>query len=799
MLEEFIVRESAANMAGDLLPTSRPVMSVFGNQSILDTPRSVTVLTPELIKQLDIQDFSDLAKIGAGTQQTNYYGVPGIPTIRGAKGSVYFNGMQRAYQRNEMPLSFGSIEGMDVVKGPAPGHYGAALVGGYVNLIPKSPYFDSKRGELRIEVGQYDSVRSQFDVGGPTLLLGKPAAYRISVTGQLADSYYDRVGNDFVSLYGSVKAEIAKDVTLFTGGEYFNYKSNENAGWNRPTQQLADSGRYVIGEPVSVASSGWGGNADRSQIYGNSALVLPASVVNAAVDSGRITAAQRSAMNDLSTIPGRTAAYGGTLPGPEIAATTSGFQYTPAYFAAGGEVFTAQIEGSTVLADDTDFADSQNFFWFGDIESKRNPDRTVRLQNIVDHISTEKRSSYGYAFDSEQTVLESKLSITEDIGFLNTELTYGTSVRYTDAWQLQDFWDEPFSRRDITQGTISGNSVVFAGGPGPNGTNYWTQFGQGGNYESELLQLSAFVYGDSKITEKLHIFTSALFGYASFEVGAPSEAGVFPTDEHDKDYTSISVSPQFRITKELTAYATLQRGTAVDPLQGGPIVGRASFSQNDLEEVGLKTSLFGGKLYSGIAAYHWRQSAFNTRDGGTEELEGKGIEFENTYAVNKNFTLIGSIGYQRVTLEQNAGFRAAGLSEQDWALNGGTLPNNFSGVGNSSGGTPGNNPERIYPGTPETQAKMFAVYNFDNGFGLSGGAVWSDSYWHNYDRTINLPSTLVFNGSIYYKKPTWDITLYVENITDEDYFSGSDPIFGAGTIITKAPERNFKVAYTYKF
>lgn len=797
-LEEFIVRESAQAASGDLLPTSRPVMSVFGNQTIVDTPRSVTVLTPELMKQFDIQDFSDLAKIGAGTQQANYYGVPGIPTIRGAKGSVYFNGMQRAYQRNEMPLSFGSIEGMDVVKGPAPGNFGAALVGGYVNLIPKSPYFDEKRGQLQVEVGQFSHVRSQFDVGGPTLLLGKPAAYRISITGQLADSYYDRIGNDFVSVYGSVKAEVAKDVTFFTGAEYFNYKSNENAGWNRPTQELVDNGSYVVGEPVSVSSSAWGGNADRTQIYNSTALVVPTKVIDAAVSNGTITAAQRDLMNDLSTDAGRTAAYGGTLPGAEIAQTTSGYQYTPEYFAAGGKAITKKIDGSTVLSDDTDFADSQNFFWFGDVESKRNPDRTIKVQNILDYITTEKRSSYGYAFDSEQTVLESKLSISENIGFLDTDLTYGASARYTDAWQLQDFWDEPFSRRDITQSSISGNSVIFSGGVNPAnpGVNYWTQYGQGGNYESQLLQLSAFLYADSKIVEKFHILTSGLFGYGTFEVGAPSDAGNFPSDKDHKSYTSFSVSPQLRLTKTLTVYGTFQRGTAIDPLQGGPITGKSSFNKNELEEVGVKASGLEGKLFAGLAAYHWRQTAFNTRDGGTEELEGKGLEFESTYALSKNFTVIGSVGYQVVTLEQNAGFRSAGLSEEDWALNAGTLPNNFSGVGEGSGSL---NPDREYPGTPKTQAKLFGVYTFDSGFGASLGAVWSDSYWHNYDHTIKLPTTLVMNASVFYKQPKWDISLSVENVTNEDYFTGADPIFGSGTIITKAPETNFKVSYAYRF
>ena len=56
VLEKFIVTESAAYRAGDVLPTSRPVDSVFGSgQSVLELPRSVTVLTPELMRRFDLQ------------------------------------------------------------------------------------------------------------------------------------------------------------------------------------------------------------------------------------------------------------------------------------------------------------------------------------------------------------------------------------------------------------------------------------------------------------------------------------------------------------------------------------------------------------------------------------------------------------------------------------------------------------------------------------------------------------------------------------------------------------------------
>lgn len=818
-LEEFIVRESAVT-SGTVLPTSRPVDSVFGSQSVLEAPRAVTIITPELLRQFDIQDFGDLARLGAGTQQINYYGVPGIPTLRGAKGSVYFNGMQRAFNRNEMPLSFGSIEGMDLVKGPAPAHFGAALVGGYVNLLPKSPYFDMQRGSMQIEIGQYDSYRMQADVGGPVLLGDIPAAYRVSLTAQLADSYYDRVGNDFISLYASMKAELAPGVTLFTGAEFYNYKSNENAGWNRPTQELLDSGRYVVGEPISVADSRWGGNANRDLIYGGTgfkygppipsssvALVVPPSYVTAALSAGTVTPAQVALMNDLSTTSGRAAAYA-DIPSsalPFIAQTSSGFQYTPAYIAAGGPVFTTTIDGSTVLTDDSDFADSQNLFWFADLVFSGNPDRRLRNQTIIDYISTTKLSSYGYAFDSEQLVIENKTSITEEIEAISTTITYGVSGRFTTAWQLQDFWDEPFSRRDISSPTISGNSRVFSGGVAPDGSGrvYWNGGfgGVGGNIESDLFQGSVFAYGHTVFTDFLHAYTSVLGAYSFFEVGSPAEWGSRPSDEHDFAYYSVSFSPQIRITPQLIIYATGQIGTAADPLQGGPINGRSSFAENTLAEVGVKASLLDETLFASFAGYSWAQGSFNTRQAVSEELQGQGLEFELTWTATEQLTFIAAAGVQRVTLEgSGTSFRAIPMTEEEWALWGGVLNDPFDAI-NTGGpfGSPPNNPDRILGSTPESQVKLFAAYDFESGFGISGGAVWSAAYWHNYDRTLRIPSTIVANAAVYYRQETWDVSLSVENLTDEDYFPGSDPVFGSSTIITKGPERNFKATLTYRF
>ncbi len=826
VLEEFILSESALAEDGNLLPTSRPVSSVFDDLSVLETPRSVTVLTPELMARFDIQDFSDLNKIGAGTQQQNFYGVPGTPVLRGAKGGVFFNGMQRAYQRNEMPLSFGSLEAMDIVKGPAPAHFGASQAGGYTNLIPKSPYFDKKRGSVMLEVGSWDHYRIQADVGGPTLVGDTPVAYRFSLTAQQAESYYDRIGNDFISLYGSMKTQLSDSLSFFTGAEYFNFQSNENAGWNRITQDLVDNGQYIIGEPASIISPEWGGVAVRSiaEFPGQNQVnqLLQALAIPGNIARDRIPAAQLDLMVNLNTQAGLDSIYNvdnilggfGTNQGliDQIAiAPYDAYVYTPAYFAAGGEVLTDPIEGSTVLSDDADYANSENFVWFADITSTALDETTIKGQFLVDYIKTEKLSTYGYAIDTEQLVLEAKLSATTNFGLgENMKLTYGASARYTEAYMLQDFFAEPFARRDITQTAITPNSVILTGPqPGPDGNNFWSPTAQGGaNADSELWQLSLFAYAENKWTDRFSTYTSLLGAHAPYTTGYPTEVDQIPPDSpirdevsNEKDYFSISFSPVFSLTENANLYATAQQGTSIDALQGGAIIGEGNFAENQLIEGGLKVSTLEDTLFASLAVYQWEQTAFDERTNNAEPLEGEGVELEVTWMVTPSLTVIASANNQQVERKSDLGFRSFPLTAEQIALYAGSLNSQFGPAvfDPGNGARPANNPDLRYPGTPESQAKVFAVYGGESGFGGSIGAVYSESYWHNFDRTIKLPSSTVFTASLFYRQPGYEVGILIDNLTDEDYFYGADPVFAANTLLTKAPERNYKFTFTYKF
>ena len=837
-LEVFIAEETLIEEEVTLSQLSRSVDSVYGDGlSVLKIPRALSIVTPEAMRQFGIEDFSDLEKAGAGTQRVNYFGIPGSPYIRGAKAGTFFNGMLRAYQRNEMPISFGSLESMDIVKGPAPGHLSPTLVGGFVNFVPKAPYFDKFRGSVEVTIGRWDHYRVRADVGGPLMLMGRPSAYRISLTGQLSDSYYDTVRNDFVSFYGAVKMKLNEDLRVFAGTEYFDFKSNENAGWNRPTQSLIDIGRYVIGEPVDITDAAWRGSANRdfasfpagfgfaNGVQDFNAMVVPRAVVDEAMAAGLISDAARAALLDLGNPDDLARAYGQPLPGSGVTdplfnaaggrfgdfssplaalmsgAQVDGYRYTRSYFDSGGIVFTTPIEASRALADDNDYADSRDWLVFVDLEKSGVSDRLIRNQFLLEWLHTEKLSSYGYAIETEQFVVADKVSFIQDLDSLGTQLTLGGSFRFSYAKMVQDFFAEPFSRRDLTRASISPNSIVATGPQrDPSGNNLWSP-ARGANIRSQLYQYGAFAVLHTIWNSRLSTFISLRGEIGRYYTGIPANVDQAGDELREalsgdgaKSYFMAAFSPVIAVTEDINLYASVQAGTAIDPTHGGPIFGEGNFSETELYEVGLKGSFGDGKLYGSLAFYYWDQSNFNTRDARAEPLRAQGLELETTFLPSDRISIVGSMTAQRVRHRgESLGFGALFLDEEGWALNGGLIN------GASDRSFPDSNPDLVYPGFPEVTAKVFAVVTLPNGFGIAGGTIWRDTYYHNFERTLSIPSSLSLNANVFWRAERWEAFLALENVTSGDFFTGAEPTFAANTIITKAPPISWKFSLRYKF
>jgi iron complex outermembrane receptor protein len=183
-----------------VLPTARPVDSVMGDdRSIIDTPRSVSLVTKAQMEARAISRATDFNQYAPGVYTPSRYGLANVPVIRGELSEIYQNGQRTIYSRNSLLASFNQVEAMDIVKGPGSAIYGpqGQGPGGYVNFVTKAPYFDQFRGELISRWGTYvPGGQSYFnpewvlDVGGP---INEKVAYRVSYLGREAEGYYQNV------------------------------------------------------------------------------------------------------------------------------------------------------------------------------------------------------------------------------------------------------------------------------------------------------------------------------------------------------------------------------------------------------------------------------------------------------------------------------------------------------------------------------------------------------------------------------------------------------------------------------
>ncbi|MFM9092007.1 MAG: hypothetical protein ACKOUK_09765, partial [Verrucomicrobiota bacterium] len=444
-------------------------------------------------------------------------------------------------------------------------------------------------------------------------------------------------------------------------------------------------------------------------------------------------------------------------------------------------------------------ANAQNFLYFADLVNTRSATTTIKNQLLIDYIKTEKVSSYGYAFAMKQFIIENKLSFDQRFKGVLTSLTSGGSVRYSWAKQLQDFAAEPFSRRDIANRTITPNSVVLTGPQRPafgDTRNLWAQ-----SSSTDLSQLALFSVGELKFSEAFSTYFSFRVEGASFKNSIPGEhernaRRGEQVAKGGKNYYMASLNPVYKITPNVSVYVSALQGTALTPSQGGNVGSEANFGETGLIEGGLKVSLLDNTLFGALAVYEGRRQRFNNFTNAQDGVRSKGVEFESTWMATKQLSFIANFGVREAHLITRPGFRFGATQDYYMPLLAGGLYVDF---GDATGLIAKNNPDGLFGGAPQGSANLIANYDLGNGFSVSGGPRIRGSYYHNYERTISLPSTVIWNANVTYRRGPVQVMLELTNITSEDYFNGSDPIFAANTIITKAQPIEAKLNLTYKF
>src|ERR1700722_1269246 len=251
---------------GDLiLPTTVTSESAFGlDLGVMDTPRNNTLLSKAQLDSLNVQNPGGFSYLTSSSYSDASFGQPNVPRIRGQYADMYFNGMRDSFTLNGYgaPISFNSVDSIDIIKGPASVQGGAgAGGGGEIDITTKMPSFVKPIQDYNLEFDTQQKRIASFDVGAP---LTSDIAARVSFTENDSGSYYYDMFFHQQSLFASLIDRVTPQYSiLFTAG-FENTTYRENDGVNRVNQQLIDNGTYLTGGVVGGPSNilGFGSEID---------------------------------------------------------------------------------------------------------------------------------------------------------------------------------------------------------------------------------------------------------------------------------------------------------------------------------------------------------------------------------------------------------------------------------------------------------------------------------------------------------------------------------------------------------
>ncbi|WP_281685300.1 TonB-dependent siderophore receptor [Thalassobaculum salexigens] len=220
---------------------------------IIETPRSVSVVTADAISDRKTMTVEDSLRYVPGVQVNGYGNDPRFDQIkvRGFAVTSTADFRDGLRQPNTGWLSYFhtepyALERIDVVKGPNSVLFGQSAPGGMVNRVTKRPTADT-RGEVEVQLGTDEHRQGQVDLSGPvtedeTLLYRFVGVLRESESGLMG------VNNDVQFIAPSVTWKPTEKLTLTFLGEAQHF---ETAGSSRPYQ-------FASGE----LSDFWAGDED---------------------------------------------------------------------------------------------------------------------------------------------------------------------------------------------------------------------------------------------------------------------------------------------------------------------------------------------------------------------------------------------------------------------------------------------------------------------------------------------------------------------------------------------------------
>ena len=622
-VEELVVVGSLDSLPG------ADVRGIYGfDKSILATPRSASTISEEMMDRYNMSDIDELIVAAPGTFTQSFFGVAGSLDIRGTIGETYFRGVRRLDNPGNYPTPIGASDRIDIVRGPASPIHGPSKIGGYLNFNPKSArieetgeYIAERTGSVSLNVGSWDKRIVNAELGGPGNLVGQEFGYWLYAELEDSGSYYRNSGIDQTLVQASFDMSPTATLDLQFGGMVHDYTGNQVAGWNRLTQDLIDHGTYVTGSPASLDADG-DGHISHQEFD---------------IDGDGFTDLNPFA---AGLVPGTTASLGpGPFPGACSIGETLVFGCLPDLLGL-LDPGTGTLSGDQVLVAPDDTLENQVLTLYFDAQLNAGNGWEWRNQVFFETYENLNENDYGFSQFHDAWVFEDKLVLAKEFlrGETTTSVQLSPSLRYTSFEHADDYTNEYFDRRDLTQPQSALSRRLLSTEIHDDYTEY---------YIGEYMDLGIAALVDWS-WRGVNALAGVRYDAISMESRQPvdklllASSNNFCLDEScidiaaDDDVGGVSWTASLSYVSDagLVPYVTVSRQSTVIAGQGAEIATAsiadgAAFDVSKLTEFGLKGSVLDRSLYFALAVYEQERTDYAAQQTVTNQAtRTEGAEFE---------------------------------------------------------------------------------------------------------------------------------------------------------------------------
>jgi outer membrane receptor protein involved in Fe transport len=757
---------------GDLiLPTTVSSDSAYGlDLGVMDTPRNNTLLSKAQLDALNVQNPGGFSYLTSSSYSDASFGEPNIPRIRGQYADMFFNGMRDSFTLNGYgaPISFNSVDSIDIVKGPASVQAGpGAGVGGAIDVTTKMPSFVKPIANFNLEFDTQQKRVASFDLGAP---LNSSIAGRVSFTEDDSGSYYNNMFFHQQSLFASVIDQVTPRYSVLVTGGFENTTYRENDGVNRVNQQLIDDGTYltggVVGGPANI--EGFGSEIDLTgSTQLNRKIIIdepPGTGAHSLHIKGQIIQTFK-ATDDFSIVNNTFYDY------------MNRYNQTEDYYAD-------TAKGSFTIENKTDFKIKFATGW---------------LNHDIDAGFT-----YRYAH-----VLDIQNFVNEPVSIFDLS---GPSSSWVFPASLQ-----------APSGTVLYNAAfnhLQWGAPGRTGFGF-----ENGTADSNLKDAAIFLEHRIQFSPQWSMLYGLRGDAVQLDYSDPL-GGAAPLNGFAQSASTAwyglyngNVSVVYSPSSHVSLYLTYNKAQYVDPTANDGAIAVWGVAPTEylrqntlLEEGGVKFDLFDKRLFISAAGFY-QEKTVSTGVGGLTSTPAhiKGAEIEANFQPDPHFFATASYSYLHTTTEFPSTF-----------YNFPATPGiNYDGAGLFVSPSPFA-PNQTFqdPGVPQQLFNLLANYKHESGLGVQGNIqvtgpidVTQSGYLDlatlgpdfpaylfpgNYYKPPIIHWQYTLNTAVFYSFQKYTVKFSVYNVTDRHNLTNDIPFYG-NDFLTRQPPTDFDLSLSAKF